>query len=97
MWALVTYGVADAVAKARIGAPLRRRFPLPTNGKEVTFAHLLRCPKCVGAWVGFGLTFWPGIGPGMGWHGAPLLNLFAAAGWCGMAHVVLARLGADEL
>jgi hypothetical protein len=62
-WLLATLGVALVVTKSRIGAPLRRRFPVDPAGdgagpddKVVDFAHLLRCPMCVGWWVGVGLS-----------------------------------------
>jgi len=58
-WLLVTFGVAIVVTKSRIGAPLRRRFPLDPSrdgsgpdDKVVDLAHLLRCPMCTGWWVG---------------------------------------------
>lgn len=112
---LVTYGVADVIAKARVGAPLRRLFPIrATDGpgpddKAVTFAHLLRCPKCVAAWVAALLTLPPlRLGPASAIVVFPgsdvatiaaqiILNAFAGVAWCWMAYVTLAKMGADAL
>jgi len=71
LWLLATYAVADAVAKARIGAPLRRRFPLRgedgpgPDDKAISVGHLVRCPKCVAAWTSPALTVL-GLGPAAG-------------------------------
>ena len=80
-WMLVTFGVTIVITKSRIGAPLRRRFPIRTtdgsgpDDKRVTVAHLLRCPMCTGWWVGAALSllhirvlqdaFWAPSSPGM--------------------------------
>jgi hypothetical protein len=112
LWMLAVYGLADVIAKARIGAPLRRLFPVSrpdrpgVDGQVVTFAHLIRCPKCVGWWVAGALTFLH-LGPaeslqalGGSITSALLragLNAFAGAAWCWMLHVVLCKLGAEEL
>jgi hypothetical protein len=108
----VVYGIADVIAKARIGAPLRRRFPLRKkdgpgpDDQAVSFAHLVRCPKCVGWWVAAALTLLH-LGPAMAFPPLggdattlfvrALLNAFAGAAWCWVVHVVLCKLGAEEL
>lgn len=97
-WLLAVYGLAESMSKARIGAPLRRQFPLrktdsiEPDGQAVTFAHLIRCPKCAGFWVGTVLPF----GPFQGLAGHAM-NGLAACGGCWALHVVLSRLGADRL
>jgi hypothetical protein len=112
LWMFVVYGIADVIAKARIGAPLRRRFPLSKkdgpgpDDQVVTFAHLIRCPKCVGWWAAGALTLLH-LGPAealpaFGSAAATLLlrmalNAFAGAAWCWAVHVVLCKLGAEEL
>jgi len=113
LWMAVTYGIADVVAKARVGAPLRRRFPIVrTDGpgrddQAVTFAHLMRCPKCVCWWIAAALTFLH-LGPAealpvmFGSDVATLLlrvvlNAFAGTAWCWTIHVVLCKLGAEQL
>ena len=113
LWMFVVYGIADVIAKARIGAPLRRRFPLHSyrdgpgpDDQVVTFAHLIRCPKCVGWWAAGALTLLH-LGPAealpaFGSAAATLLlrgvlNAFAGAAWCWAVHVVLCKLGAEEL
>jgi len=121
LWMLVTYGVADVVAKSRVGAPLRRRFPVRVedgpgpDDKRVTFAHLVHCPKCVGWWVALGLTPLH-LGPAEALPAqvvlstmAPmasaivmlalrgLLNAFAGAALCWIIHVILCKLGAEQL
>jgi hypothetical protein len=112
LWMFVVYGIADVVAKARIGAPLRRRFPIRAkdwpvaDGQAVTFAHLIRCPKCLGWWIAGALTLLH-LGPAealpaVGGEVTTLLvraglNAFAGSAWCWMLHVVLCKLGAEEL
>jgi hypothetical protein len=110
LWLLVTYGLANAISSARVGAPLRRRFPITKkdgpgeDDQAVSFAHLIRCPKCVGAWIGAALTFL-NLGPAMVVT-LPIpgvlvvqvaLNGCAAAGWCWIVFVVLAKMGAEQL
>ena len=112
LWMLATYGIADVIAKARVGAPLRRLFPIRAidgigpDDKAVTFAHLIRCPKCMGAWVSALLTLPPlHLGPAIvlvvpGGMVATVavqmfFNLFAGAAWCWAAYVTLAKLGAE--
>jgi len=114
LWMLAVYGIADTVSKARVGAPLRRRFPLPdgANGPgpddlAVTFAHLIRCPKCVGWWVSALLTLLH-MGPAEALSALgggsivalavrAVLNGFAGAAVCWFVYVVLHKLGADDL
>lgn len=112
LWMLVVYGIADVVAKARIGAPLRRLFPIHrqdgpgSDDQAVSFAHLIRCPKCVGWWAAGALTLLH-LGPAevLPAYGESitallvraLLNAFAGAAWCWTLHVVLCKLGAEEL
>jgi len=113
LWMFAVFGIADTISKARIGAPLRRRFPIRPQAdgpglddQAVTFAHMIRCPKCVAWWVSGAMTLL-GIGPAQSLPtlGGPvttlveqvLLNAFAGAAWCWVVYVVLHRLGADEL
>jgi hypothetical protein len=121
LWMLVTYGVADVVAKSRIGAPLRRRFPVRAedgpgpDDKRVTVAHLVHCPKCMGWWVALLLTPLH-LGPAEAlpsqavleslapWASAfamlavrGVLNAFAGAALCWILHVLLCKLGAEQL
>jgi len=112
LWMLVVYGIADIIAKARIGAPLRRRFPVRRrdgtgpDDQAVTFAHLIRCPKCVGWWAAGALTLLH-LGPAEAFPALggevttvlvrAALNAFAGAAWCWILHVVMCKLGAEEL
>ena len=123
LWMLVTYGIADVVSKSRIGAHLRRRFPIRVadgpgpDDKAVTVAHLVHCPKCMGWWVALVLTFLH-LGPAEALpvlHAPtsmpsldavlvlltlllrPLLNAFAGSALCWIVHVVLCKLGAEQL
>ena len=111
LWMLALYGVADTLASARVGAPLRRRFPISSDGpgpddQAVTFARLIRCPKCVGWWVSGAMTLLH-LGPAetLGAFGGSFVtlavrmvcNAFAGAAWCWIVHVVLYKLGAEEL
>jgi hypothetical protein len=90
-WALVTYGITLVITGSKIAEPLRRLFRF-----SETASHFLTCPMCVGWWTGFALDF-AGLGP---LHGSPWtlpLNAFAASALCWTVHVVLARLGAEDL
>lgn len=97
-WILVTYGVTLVLTGSKISAPLRRLFTsvVPKS------CYFVQCPMCVGWWVGFGLALLePRLGPltALGWPrwGQGLGEAFAASGACWAVHVVLAKLGAEEL
>jgi hypothetical protein len=102
-WILVTYGVTLVLTGSKITAPLRRLFvsltPTRFRGGVCFF---VQCPMCVGLWVGLGLALLePRLGP-LATLGLPrweqgLGEAFAASGVCWAIHVVLARLGAEEL
>lgn len=91
-WALVTYGITLVITGSKVAAPLRRLFSF-----SETLSHFLTCPMCVGFWVGVALTAF-GLGPLSGsLPVAAILNGFASSALCWSAHVVLARLGAEDL
>jgi hypothetical protein len=94
-WALVVYGATLAVTGSVLAEPLRmwlaRRWRLA--GK------LVSCPMCFGWWVGLGWYFAaPTLSPIQGvWYVAAPANAFAALTVCWVFHVVLAKLGAEDL
>jgi hypothetical protein len=94
-WMLVAYGITILVTGSKLFEPVRRRFePYPYIHK------LISCPMCFGFWVGLGLGL-RGIGPGqllpLSAFEQILSDAFAASAWCWTAHVILAKLGAENL
>lgn len=101
-WLLAVYGASDIIASSRVGAPLRRLFPIRSSdlpgsdGQAVSLPHLIRCVKCLGFW--FGALSSP-VGPFPELHPAlraPLCGFTASAG-CWILLVILTRLGSDRL
>jgi hypothetical protein len=95
-WVLVTYGTTLAVTGSRIAEPCRRWLSThwAWGGK------LVGCPMCVGFWVGLASWFaLPRLCPvqGAAWYLAAPANGFAGLAACWTCHVVLKRLGAEEL
>jgi len=96
-WCLVTYGITLVLTGSKIIEPLRRRFDL-----VFPKSHFAHCPMCIGWWVGFGLgLLLPRLGPLAPlelprWEQA-LGEAFAASGVCWGIHVVLVKLGSEEL
>jgi hypothetical protein len=85
-WLLVTYGITLVITGSKIARPVRNVFPA-----------LLACPMCTGWWVGLGLSLL-GLGVVDGpWWAVHFENAFASSGACWTMHVVLAKLGAEEL
>lgn len=97
-WCLVTYGVTLVLTGSKIVEPLRRRFAsiFPSS------SYFVHCPMCVGWWVGLGLgLLLPRLGPLASlqlprWEQA-FGEAFAASAACWGIHVVLVKLGAEEL
>jgi hypothetical protein len=95
LWLFLTYGVTLIVTGSRVAEPLRRlvlRIP--------KFGYMIGCPMCFGWWVGLGLSL---LGLGIA-HGSPLpawlvpiADAFCSSAWCWVMHVVLAKIGAEEL
>ena len=88
-WALIVFGVTLVVTFSKIAAPIRKIWPA-----------LLHCPLCFGWWVGLGLGYIMQLGPAPSSWPLPLAALadaFASSAVCWTWHVVLVRLGADEL
>lgn len=93
-WMLLCYGMTLIITGARITAGVRRL----VASWSATLGHGIACPMCVGFWVGAGLTLL-GLGPFVEHHATvrAVLNGFTASAVCWIAHVVLARLGAETL
>ena len=88
-WVLIVYGVTLVITGSRIMAPLRRLSCKYLGG-------LLACSMCVGWWAGLGANLLGLPLTGLGWRHA-LADAFAGSTCCWAAHVVLRRLGAEEL
>lgn len=91
---LVCYGFTTIVTSSKLFRPLRewlaRRSP--------ALGNWIRCPMCLGLWVGAGwavLGLWPRTGLPVGLE--HLAAGCASSGFCWVVHVVLHRLGEDEL
>ena len=94
-WVLLTYGATLALSGSRIAKPFREWLL-----RHWTWAGLLvHCPMCVGWWCGVASWFTlPSLCPVQAtWYVAAPANGFAALASCWAIHVVLARLGAEEL
>lgn len=99
-WALAVYGFVLIVTGSKVCEPLRRL------GKRLhpTLGYFLGCPMCMGFWTGAAASL-AGLplfircdGVGAGAAAATLLaNGCAGSAICWVLHVVLAKLGAEEL
>lgn len=98
-WALAVYGFVLIVTGSKICEPLRRL------GARIhpTLGYFLGCPMCMGFWTGAAASL-AGLPLFIRWDVAPAAGLAAlvANGCAGSAvcwsfHVVLAKLGAEEL
>ena len=89
-WWLVTNGLTIIITTSAIMEPLRR----------LLRTKFIQCSMCMGFWVGIALAWAiPTYCPIQ--IGSPLLiclaNAFASSAACWMTHVVLVRLGAENL
>lgn len=93
-WALIVFGITLVVTGSSLFRPFRESL---RPGKLQT---LFRCPLCFGWWVGLVLALVTHMGPAPAawplWMAA-LADAFASSAVCWTWHVVLVRLGADEL
>jgi hypothetical protein len=93
-WALITFGITLVVTGSSLFKPFRASL------RPGFFQKLLSCPMCFGWWTGAGLElvmrFGPAPEPWPLWMAA-LADGFASSAVCWTWHVVLVRLGADEL
>jgi len=95
-WVLLVYGATLALTGSRLTRPFRdalcRRWPAA--------GRFISCPMCVGWWCGAASWFvFPELCPVQAhcWYLAAPANGFCALAACWAIHVVLARLGAEEL
>lgn len=86
-WSLVLAGVVFCITTAKVGAPIRWVFDLAGDrllkaGRSEDAAevprHFVRCPGCVGWWVGLGWSL-----TRLGWRG-PASELMSVSGWPGI-------------
>ena len=96
LWAAVVYGATLAVTGSVLLQPFRRWLAR----HWIWAGKLVSCPMCFGAWVG-GASWLvlPELCPvqGHAWYVAVPSNGFAGCAVCWTLHVLLARLGAEEL
>lgn len=94
-WFMAVLGCTWIITKSVIVKPLRRRFPKP-RGTTPFMGTLLRCPQCMGFWVGVAFAL---IQPvfAAGTLLELLRNIFASACAASAAghlmQVIMARLG----
>ncbi len=103
-WLLVAWGFVVIVTTSRIFRGVRAwadRGGTPEN--PTTLGALLHCPLCFGFWVGLGLSL-AGLAspsalacPSWWWPLRAWADGCAAAGACWCVHVVLVKLGANDL
>lgn len=82
------YGVTLVITGSRIFAPVRTRV--------FRDWHFVRCPMCVGWWVGLAVGL-AGYGAAAWGSWPAVAQAFAGSGFCWVTHVVLVRLGSERL
>jgi len=90
---LSCWGVTNVVAGSKLIRPIRDRLkPVPFLG------DMLPCYMCAGWWVGAGLSA-IGLGPGdlPNYVFTIIRDGFISSGTCWIIHVVLTKLGSDQL
>jgi len=97
-WSLALYGAVLIVTGSRIAEPLRRR------GKALSplLGYFLGCPMCMGFWVAaalslLGLSLVIRCDDALSPFVRVVLDGCAGSATCWSTHVVLARLGAEDL
>lgn len=107
VWCLFTYGVTLIITGSSLFKPLRSFVFERWRGSLL--CRLVSCPMCVGfhvAWIAsvgglslVGLGAFGSWAEGGGWHRAlrAWADGCAGAAWCFAVHVVLAKLGAEDL
>lgn len=93
LFLLGVYGVSNAVAMLKVGAPVRWLFRRVPGVRDV-----VECPVCLSFWLGLAASVWvasPAGGLGLpGWR-APLLDAAAACGFSYVAHTTMEWLCKD--
>lgn len=103
VWALFCYGLTLVVTSSKLTLNLRDW----VTDRSAFLGFGLNCPMCVGFWSG-ALAYVLGLrilaAPHLAAHGLDLQHVigtiisgFASSALCWIAHVVLARLGAEDL
>ena len=91
---LASYGTTNILTGGRICEPMRAWF----TRRSRLAGHWVRCPMCIGLPVGMGWSLLV-LAPVAGLD--PIRQCLvagaASSGWCWMVHVVLQRLGKDDL
>lgn len=105
VWALCCYGITLVINSSKLTLGLRQW----VMERSEFFGYGLECPMCVGFWVGVVLSLAAHLRiapvgsvaldaiPGGHATLEAVLNGFASSAVCWAIHVVLARLGAEEL
>lgn len=94
LFLLACYGVTNIITVSRLFEPLREW----VKRRSEPWGRWIRCPMCIGVPVGLGWCL-AGLSPGsnLGRLGDPLAAAAISSGWCWTVHVVLHKLGADQL
>ena len=83
-WLLIVWGATSVITQSRIVRPFRERFE-----PETLAGDFVRCPQCIGWWVGLGVSLGLGLGlvhlhAQLPFHGLceALCDAFAASAAC---------------
>lgn len=94
VWALCCYGVTLIITGSHLLSGARRAI----SEQSRALGKLVTCPMCTGFWVGALLALVPYSVVATGSHVLDVvLSGAASSAVCFIAHVVLARLGAEDL
>lgn len=87
--------MTNIIVSSKLTSPIRS-FLSCKPGPWQMFAYLMKCPMCVGFWVGvfwWSMSMFPSVDGNMKW----LMAGMVGSGTTWMIRVVLAKLGEDSL
>ena len=95
VWAMVVYGLTLILTTSSLFAGARRHL----LRIHPMLGALARCPMCLGFWVGAAGALMPSLRVvDTGFLPCDLiLSGAASSGWCWMVHVVMTRMGQNDL
>lgn len=98
LFLLACYGLALALTQLHVGIPYR------WAGEKIGLKILVHCPACTAFWIGLALSYlWCSpalsISGATDWHrhAAHAVDGLAACGFSWIVHVVLVKLGQNNL
>lgn len=97
VWVLAAYGLTLTITGSKICEPLRRLLQRPDWLKT-----LVHCPMCMGFWVGVLMAFvrielFPPLAEVGGRVSHAIVHGFCSMASCWIIHVLLVRLGSEDL